>query len=168
MSLLGVAMIAVSALLFNDLTSFPGYAVILPVVGAALAVAGGTSAPGGGAEALLSLRPFQWLGKLSYSLYLWHWPVLIIAKEHAGGDVSLGATILLILLAVTFTVVTFLLVENPVRNSTWLKRRSPWITVAVGACLIIVSLGIATGGIAWFGPHPPPQQLAPVVVFPGN
>ena len=51
----------------------------LPVLGAAAMIAGGTAAPALGVEALLRWAPFQWLGAISYSLYLWHWPVLIIA-----------------------------------------------------------------------------------------
>ena len=56
----------------------------IPVLGAALVIAGGTNGPEVGHRVVLRLGPFQWLGKLSYSIYLWHWPFLIIAAEAAG------------------------------------------------------------------------------------
>ena len=57
--------------------------LVVPVVGAALVIAGGVGAPRWGTELLLKVRPAQWLGRLSYSLYLWHWPILVIAAQYA-------------------------------------------------------------------------------------
>jgi peptidoglycan/LPS O-acetylase OafA/YrhL len=67
------------------------------VVGTVLAVAGGTIAPGTGAELMLKQPPFQWIGELSYSLYLWHWPVLVIAAGQAGHDLTVSQNLLLCL-----------------------------------------------------------------------
>ena len=85
-SWLGLGLILVAAFVFTPATSYPGSAVILPVVGAALVIAGGVAEPDYGVEVLLRLRPFQWLGLISYSLYLWHWPILTMAAERRGGD----------------------------------------------------------------------------------
>ncbi len=145
MSLLGVAAIAAASLLFDAYTQFPGFAVVLPVGGAALAVAGGTAAPGQGVEWLLRCAPVQWIGKLSYSLYLWHWPVLIIAQGYVGHNLTLAENLLLCLGALALSALTFRLVESPARNSTWLKGRSPLISIAAGACLVLFSFGLATG-----------------------
>ena len=166
MSLAGVTMIVASGLVFDHATPFPGYAVALPVVGAALAVAGGMSAPGEGAEVVLRLAPFQWVGKLSYSLYLWHWPILVIAKEHLGADPPLGETLLLCLLALALAAATFWAVEHPVRDSTWLKRRSPLLSILLGVCLVGASLGAITGLSVWLAPPPASVQPPPPVVFP--
>lgn len=68
--MLGVAVIA-----FNKLTPFPGLAALLPCVGAVLIIVPGVGVPSLGGK-LLSLRPFVWTGLISYSLYLWHWPIL--------------------------------------------------------------------------------------------
>jgi peptidoglycan/LPS O-acetylase OafA/YrhL len=72
----GLIGIFVAAFLFNASTAYPGSAVALPVIATALVVAGGRVHPRIGGEVLLRLPPFQWLGRLSYSLYLWHWPIL--------------------------------------------------------------------------------------------
>jgi peptidoglycan/LPS O-acetylase OafA/YrhL len=166
MSLGGVLAILAAALMFTPLTSFPGYAAVLPAGGAALAVAGGTIAPGAGAEVVLRAGVFQWIGRLSYSLYLWHWPLLTIAREYRGSYLPAGETLLLCLLALALSAATFVVVEQPVRDSRWLKSRSPFISVALGICLVAVSLGIATGLIAWLGPHAAAIKAPPQVVFP--
>ena len=74
---LGLAGILGAALAFTNTTAYPGSWVALPVVATALVIAGGTAAPRRGAEALLSQSPFRWMGRWSYSLYLWHWPILV-------------------------------------------------------------------------------------------
>ena len=79
----GAACILVAALAYTSATAYPGDAVALPVIGAAAVIAGGVAAPALGAEALLRRRPFQWLGAISYSLYLWHWPIIVVAEEEA-------------------------------------------------------------------------------------
>jgi peptidoglycan/LPS O-acetylase OafA/YrhL len=61
--------------------AYPGAAVALPVVSAAMLIAGGSAAPSFGVELLLKLAPFKWLGRWSYSIYLWHYPLLIIPGE---------------------------------------------------------------------------------------
>ena len=67
--------ICTAAVAFSDSTPFPGYAALLPTIGAALVIA---AAPGS-ASRLLSLAPFRYVGDRSYAFYLWHWPALVIA-----------------------------------------------------------------------------------------
>ena len=113
----GLGAIALAAVLFTAQTPYPGSAVALPVLGAALVIAGGVVAPRAGAEGLLGLGPFQWLGKRSYALYLWHWPILIIAAEAADkSSLSLADNLGLILGAVVISMASYRLVENPIRH----------------------------------------------------
>jgi len=75
---IGMSMILFAAVAFNLLTVYPGYAAALPVIGAALVIAAGTAEPPAGVESALRLTAFQWVGRWSYSWYLWHWPVLVL------------------------------------------------------------------------------------------
>ncbi len=141
---LGLGAILAAALSFTAKTAYPGSLVTIPVVGAALVIAGGVRAPRFGAEALLHLWPFRTLGKLSYSLYLWHWPILIVAAEH-GGSVSptFPGSLGWVVVALAASVATYVLIENPIRHSKFLFRVR-WSSVSLGAALIAVTLGLVT------------------------
>ena len=137
----GLAAIIVAAFVFTDLTPYPGWAVSLPALGAALIIGGGAAVPALGAEWLLGLPPVRWLGKLSYSLYLWHWPVLAIAAQQSGGPLPLGTNLLWLLAALGLSIVTYYALENPIRHARFLARR-PLASLALGAGLTGVSLAV--------------------------
>ena len=63
-------------------SGYPGYVAVWPVAATGLIIAGGTAAPRWGAEALLRLTPFKLLGLWSFSIYLWHYPLLIVAGQY--------------------------------------------------------------------------------------
>ena len=133
----GLAAIAYAAVVFNATTAYPGSLVAIPVAGAALVIAGGVAIPTGGAETVLGLGPCRWLGKLSYSLYLWHWPILILAAEYTGKSaLPVGENLLLVLVAVAISMVTFRLIENPVRHARLTSRKS----VAMGLTLVVATV----------------------------
>ena len=97
MTWLGIAGILIAATEFTGSTPYPGWAALLPVASAALIIVGGMSAGRWGAELLLGTFVFRWLGKLSYSLYLWSWPVLTIAVESSSKPLSVAQRLLTIL-----------------------------------------------------------------------
>ena len=117
MTWVGLAAIAFGAIAFDSHTAYPGSLVAIPVVGACLVIAGGVNTPRWAAESLLGLAPFRWLGRLSYSLYLWHWPILILAAEAAGRtSLPFHQNIVWLAVALAASVISFGLVENPIRH----------------------------------------------------
>jgi peptidoglycan/LPS O-acetylase OafA/YrhL len=146
----GLGTILYSAFSFNAHTVYPGSLVAVPVVGAALIIAGGVAIPRAGAELLLGLRPFRWLGKLSYSLYLWHWPILMIAADYLGKPtLGLWYNLPLLLLALSISMVTYQMVETPFRH--WRLAPRPSVMAGIALVLttaIVLSLLISLGGAA--------------------
>lgn len=143
MTWLGLGAIGFSAVAFGASTVYPGSLVAVPVIGAGLVIAGGTTAPRWAAESLLGLRPFRWMGRLSYSLYLWHWPLLIIAAESYGkASLPFHQNLVWLLAALIAAIGTYKWVENPVRHARVLSRG--WAPLAFGLVLIAASLIVAT------------------------
>ena len=142
LSWLGLVAIAWAALDFNGRTAFPGTAAVVPVAGAAAVVLAGGAAPNGwGAARLLGTRLFQWLGAVSYSWYLWHWPVLVLAPYILGHSLSGLQTAAAVVISLAFAVLSYLVVEQPLRKAKPLLRRPrlalagvvPLVSLAVGA-----------------------------------
>src|ERR1019366_564235 len=88
--ILGLGMVLFSGLEQNDPLRFPGFPALLPTVGSMLIIFAGSIPKLTLPSLILSLKPLQQLGKISYSLYLWHWPVLVIPQIMAGGQLTLA------------------------------------------------------------------------------
>ena len=144
----GVACIALAALTFTDATTYPGAAALLPVAGAVAIIAAGCPAVHRrGAEALLGTAPFQRVGAWSYSWYLWHWPVLILAPALLGHALSELEAVIVAALALLIAVLSFVLIERPIRRMQLIVRR-PALGLAGGAAVVAASVLV----IAFFGP----------------
>ena len=139
---LGLAAVLAAALLFTDATLFPGYAAVLPVGGAALVVAGGCAASARSGRAVLGVGPLQVVGRLSYSWYLWHWPVLTVARSVAGHPLNVWLGLGLAVGSLLPAWLSLRFVENPVRFHVVLRRR-PRRGLALGAALSALSVGAA-------------------------
>lgn len=140
---LGLAAIVVSDVVFSDATEFPGYAAALPVLGAAAVVGGGCAEPRSGAASLLRLPPLRWLGTLSYSWYLWHWPILTIVPVALGRAPSTGLNLVLVGGALLVAAGSHVLVERRVRLRLGARTR-PRRELALGLSLSVV---VATAAV---------------------
>jgi len=126
---------------FPTIYDYPGREVAIPVLGAAAIIAGGVIAPRFGAEFILGKSPIGWLGKRSYSLYLWHTPVIIIGTLYlGGGSTSWHSKIALAGLAMLLTIASFRYIETPIRNI----QLSPKGSVSMGVCMIGFTLAFLT------------------------
>ncbi|MDT0276832.1 acyltransferase family protein [Blastococcus goldschmidtiae] len=115
----GLAFVLAAAFTIDEGTAFPGGAAALPVLGAALLLAWGGAPGGPGAQFALGSTPAGFLGAISYSLYLWHWPVLIIAGTLLTPD-SVIVHAGVIATSLVLATVSFYCVEQPVLHTNWL------------------------------------------------
>jgi peptidoglycan/LPS O-acetylase OafA/YrhL len=135
----GLGCIVVAAVTFSGSTPFPGYAALLPTFGAALVIAAGIGRAGGAAR-LLSLAPLRYIGDRSYSFYLWHWPVLVIAAAYVGHDLSTIVRIGLLAGAFLLSILSYALVENPLRQMSWRPRTGALLWPASAAVILAVAM----------------------------
>src|SRR5215469_17046312 len=112
---LGLTAVVASAFVFNGRTPYPGSAAAMPVVGAAVLIASGCAVQGG-AGRLLGVRPLQFGGRMSYSWYLWHWPMLVIAPMILHHALTWPQRSAVVVLSLGAAVITFRLIENPARS----------------------------------------------------
>lgn len=113
----GLAMIAFAVVRFDETTPFPGYAAALPVLGTALVIMGRDSPRWFSAFTLLRARVLQYLGDISYSLYLWHWPVIVFYVAVAGRSPGLVDGIALLVVSCALAHQTKVLVEDRFRDA---------------------------------------------------
>ena len=117
LSVLGLGLILVAIFTFNADTDFPGWHAAVPCLGAALLIyANGQAETIGGR--ILSFKPFVWVGLISYSLYLWHWPLIVFAKYHVGGELPALALWALIALSFGAAWASWRWIEQPFRRKT--------------------------------------------------
>ncbi len=140
---IGLAAIVFAATRFGAQTAYPGWVALLPVGGTALAIGAGAAVPARGPESVLRLWSFQRLGDVSYSLYLWHWPLLAIATQQATTPLPLADRLGWIGVALAISISSYLVVENPVRRSRRLAAK-PWVSLAIGGGLVGSALAVIT------------------------
>ena len=113
----GLVLIGVACVAYSDSTPFPGSAAAVPVVGSALVLlAGATAGPQPLPMRALGVLPMRVVGDWSYSLYLWHWPVLIIAQRQVEGDLGFWRTLVCVALVFVLSALTYRYVEQPFRS----------------------------------------------------
>jgi peptidoglycan/LPS O-acetylase OafA/YrhL len=135
-SVLGLVLLSAGIVLTGKDAAFPGYWALLPVLGSFFLISAG---PGGLVNRfLLANRPMVFVGKISYPLYLWHWPLLSYARilEQETPGIAVRATA--VALAVLLACLTYLAIERPMRSRKFLRWKAA-VAVAVMLMLAIVS-----------------------------
>ncbi len=160
-TIIGLAMIFSASVLFNGADVFPGPQALVPLGGAAFVVLGD-----GRVASWLASKPIRWLGSIAYSLYLWHWPLLIVATVYFDQErpsTLLGCSV--IALSLLLAHCTYKYVELPLKqqakrptraerrlSKAWAALRSSWAPRwrAVGGCVIVVMMaGMLSINVAW-------------------
>jgi peptidoglycan/LPS O-acetylase OafA/YrhL len=158
LSMLGIALIAGSVVLIDRGMAFPGWVAAFPCVGAALIIQ--VSLSGGGVgNRILRWSPLVGIGLVSYSLYLWHWPLLVIAKYAANRELSPVEMATVLLTAFGLSIVSWRYVERPFRGlRSAFDRRRIFQLAGVGSAVAIASGAafIVSGG---FPSRIPPRVL---------
>ena len=159
---LGLLLVAVSGVIIETSTPFPGLAAVLPTVGTALAMIPGMRASTLGPARYLGWGPARFLGRISYSLYLWHWPLLVLPTAVAGETLPLPVRVGLMLAAIPIAYASQRWLEDPIRRGRLVgvvPRRNLALAGALSIAVAATSFGL--GFVTT-------QRLAAATASPGN
>ena len=168
LAVIGVAAAVTSFGVLASSTPFPGVAAWWPTLATALALWAGGADPDGVVHRVLGVRPVQWLGGVSYSVYLWHWPLIVLANPYDKPTELLSFhTAWLVAATLALGWLTWRFVEEPMRSRS---PGVPWSSVRggirLGAACLAVTLCI-TGGVRAVAPaaahvpdYPGPAAIA--------
>jgi len=132
--------ICIATLIFDRTTPFPGIAALAPVIATVLLLASRSKWPPI-INVIAQSRLTQWLGAISYPLYLWHWPVLVIPAIYLGEELTLVQTVLLLALTVLLAGLTHRYVEAPMREVKLSDRKVfTFAAIATSASILIGGL----------------------------
>ncbi|KAA6459245.1 acyltransferase [Acidobacteria bacterium AB60] len=161
-SIAGILCILVPAALYTGQTRFPGLLAFPPCLGAALLIAAGETGPSL-AGRILAWRPIVFVGLISYSLYLWHWPILVFQRtseflvESNGSDRQ--GKIAVLLSSFLFATISWRFVETPFRKGRLRLRRSDLFATAFAGCAVLATCAaffVESNGV--------PKRLSPTAL----
>lgn len=156
----GLAAIAFAVVRYSSATAFPGYHALLPCLGATFVIHAARDTVVGRA---LAFAPIVFVGRISYSLYLWHWPLIVLAGYWVAGP--LPATILVGVIGTTIVLSTlsWRYIEQPFRERRIAADRR-WL---FGGAAVATIFAIGTGGFIWRSGGVPQRVSAEVIAFDG-
>jgi peptidoglycan/LPS O-acetylase OafA/YrhL len=150
----GLGLVAASASVLSGTQAFPGVLALLPAGGTAALIIGGSAAARFGPSRLTSIRPMVFIGGISYSLYLWHWPIIVLWTAWAGHPVGPVSGPVIAAVAVLLSWLSKVWVEDKVRTASLLSGhgwRSVSTALAAVVPAVLVSLYIAAEPAPWDG-----------------
>jgi peptidoglycan/LPS O-acetylase OafA/YrhL len=141
----GLAAMLSGGFLLDVQGQFPGYVALWPLVAAALVILAGQTHSAFGADRVLSSKVLVRVGDLSYALYLWHWPVLVLALAWRGREApGLIGGLLIIAVSLVLAYLTMRFVERPLRALAWADKRRRRAVIVLVACLALVAAPLGT------------------------
>lgn len=151
----GLLMIGTATLAFDAYTPFPGIAATLPCIGTSLVIYANhrTQTTAG---AVLAKRPLVGLGRISYALYLWHWPAIVLVQYYLDRKITPTESLLILIVCIGLSLLTLQLVEGPIRRKRTRYFRGEMIvgTACMSAILALAVLpAIWTSGLPWRVPN---------------
>lgn len=138
----GLAAILLTFVFLSSTTQYPGIATLIPVLGTVLVIGAGCATHARGAGRVLSVAPMRAVGRVSYSWYLWHWPVLILAAPLVGHPLGLPSRLATVVVSAGLAVLTLRFIENPFRFGTAV-RASAARSLAVGGAATALAVCVS-------------------------
>ena len=149
----GLGAIAASAFAYTERTAFPGWAALLPVAGALAVIAAGPLRGRWSPAPVVRPRATQLVGDVSYSLYLWHWPLIVLLPPVLGAELGALDRVGVLVLSVVLAWLSTVLVENRLRagRGTTARTARTGRTAPAFAAIAVLSLAVAgVAGGAWY------------------
>ncbi len=143
----GLAAIAYACATFSAQTAFPGSAALVPVLGSCAVIWAAMPEVRWAPTKLYALKPVQYIGDISYGIYLWHWPLLIFAGYAFTDGVPRG---ILLVVTLLLSAATKRLVEDPIRRGKFLIKRPPRFTLVPAAVATALVIAASAQGSAQF------------------
>jgi peptidoglycan/LPS O-acetylase OafA/YrhL len=146
LSWLGLLVIATILAVYTPSTPFPGAAALPPVAGTLLVIWAGVPDTRWAPSSIMKVRPIQWLGDVSYSLYLWHWPPIVLLPFIVDHALTAYLRVSILVFALLAAGLTKTFVEDPARNGRLLASRPSWVSlVSTLALTALVAAGCGLG-----------------------
>lgn len=154
----GLALVAIAMVAYGPTTPFPSYTAALPVIGTLMVIAAGSPTGPLSPMTIVSSRPVQFIGGISYGVYLWHWPLIILVPFGTGHALTTIEKIAILVASLVLGAASKFFIEDPARTSRWLGRSRPRRSflgaAAVMAVVCAVALPLAVATV------PPPPEVA--------
>ena len=137
---LGMIGLLASAWFFSNATPFPGYAAALPVIATAAVIVAGDTGRADPTDMVFRLRPVQWLGDVSYSVYLWHWPLMVFAPYVVHHNLRTPELVALVLVCLVISGLSKRFVEDAMHFWPRLITTPRATLLAAGAGMLVIAL----------------------------